>query len=75
MKMRIIKEGKLPEKEIWSGECHNCKTVAEAERGELQVTYDQRDGSLGRASCPLCHKEMHFYPKAGSGNSASYFDR
>lgn len=71
--MEIIRKGELPEEKVWRGECSYCKTVVEAKQKELEVTYDQRDGSYGSAKCPLCKKVMNFYLKSESGNSASYF--
>ena len=61
--MRIIKQGRLPGDRIWHGTCHNCKTEAEAEERELQITHDQRDGPFGECKCPLCGARMIFYPK------------
>jgi RNase P subunit RPR2 len=54
--MRIIKEGKLPEKEIFQITCKNCSTVFEFFREEANVTRDQREGDYLSIACPLCKK-------------------
>ncbi len=61
--MKVTKKGKLPEEEIWTGTCNNCNSELEAKKGELQVTHDQREGSFGRANCPVCEKDVIFFPK------------
>ena len=60
--MEIIKKGKLPEERLWQGECNNCHTIARAKEKELDLTHCPRDGSFGRANCPLCKQDIYFYP-------------
>lgn len=52
--MKIIKKGIPPEKREYTGECSNCDTVFEFERGEARYTSDQRDGDFLQISCPVC---------------------
>lgn len=63
--MRVVKKGKDPDKlNLFTGDCRRCKGVFEADRGELEVEWDQREqGEFGRANCPNCGYEVIFYPK------------
>lgn len=67
--MKILQKGTLPEERIWIGECHNCKSTAEAFEKELiGITYDQKDGDcFSWEICPVCHcgpyGGMLFYPQ------------
>jgi len=60
--MRLVKKGKDPKTEIWSA---TCKSKFEAQRGELNVTDDQRDGPFAHATCTECKQGMVFYPSRG----------
>ena len=59
--MRVIKKGKKPTP--FHGDCRNCGAEVEAERSELKITDDQREGIFGEANCPECLHRMFFYPK------------
>ncbi len=63
--MRVVKRGKPKAQDIFKGECHDCHSVVEAERHELKVTDDQRDGEFGETACPICKARLILYPKAG----------
>lgn len=54
--MRIIKEGKLPEKVVFQLTCKICSTVFEFQREEAKVNHDQREGDYLYVACPLCKK-------------------
>lgn len=61
--MEVIKEGKDPKDKFWHGQCTNCKTKAKAKKAELNVTYDAREqGEMGSGPCPICKRDMWFYP-------------
>ncbi len=60
--MKLVKKGKDPKTEIWKATCGNCGSKFEAERGELKVTDDQREGPFARHVCTVCGQEMFFYP-------------
>lgn len=61
--MKIIKKGRNPEDIPWRGHCHHCESEVEALRRELNIEWDQREnGEFGRANCPMCNREMIFYP-------------
>lgn len=58
--MKIIK--KSTKVEVFRGKCYNCKSVVEADRKELDMTYDQREQyELGSGNCPSCGTIMGFY--------------
>lgn len=63
--MKIVKQGKLPEKRIWRGTCSHCKAVIEGEEGEMKEPYyDQRDNSWHcTMPCMCCGHSMVLYPK------------
>lgn len=65
--MKIIKKGTPRDEVVWRGTCNACDSVIQAKRDELlTVEYDHREnGEFGRASCPVCHYGMIFYPKKG----------
>lgn len=56
--MRIIRQGKLPEMELFEVTCDRCKTLFEFEKVEAKITSDQRDGDFMTIDCPLCHKPV-----------------
>jgi len=55
--MRIIKEGKRPEDELYEFHCGNCGTIFEIKQSEGKIIYDQRDGNFLTYSCPVCRKQ------------------
>ena len=64
--MKVIKKGTIPDKLIYRGTCHHCKSVVEATRGELGIEYDQRgEGDFGREKCPVCNTVMIFHQFKG----------
>ena len=58
--MKIIKEGQLPELDIFKGTCIHCKSVIEAERHELKANNDGRNGTDYIGPCEFCKKTMWF---------------
>jgi len=58
----MTKKGFDPVHEVWKATCDNCHSKFEAERRELAVTDDQRDGAFAHAKCELCGDDMVFYP-------------
>jgi len=88
--MKIIKEGQLPDKQIFRGTCSHCKTQFECERWEGNYENHQRDGDFLRVNCPLCDKSAIAYPARGGSligqdqrssladqysNPSSFYDR
>ena len=61
--MKIIKQGQLPDKHIFRGECSKCHTIFECERGEGQYESSKRDGGFLRVNCPYCRKDCVAYKK------------
>lgn len=51
--MKITKKNPSPSTVKWVGICLNCKSEAEAEQHELNITYD-RDGNFAWHACPVC---------------------
>lgn len=81
--MKIVKQGvlpehRMPEHRIWMGVCSHCDSEIEAEEQELKVEYDKKKHvDFANASCPVCSRDMIFYPKivppqGGSGTSRLY---
>lgn len=60
--MEIIKKGKLPEEQIFEGDCYYCNSLIRAKQKEIEVTHCQRDGTYGSGQCPVCKTNMTFYP-------------
>lgn len=61
--MKIIKKGKLPEERIWRSKCYHCHSEIEATQQEIKSRHnDQRDGEYGFAECPVCSRQITFYP-------------
>lgn len=54
--MKIIKEGRPPEKKVYRGNCRYCETVIEFERIEATYRSDNRDGDYLEIQCPVCGK-------------------
>jgi hypothetical protein len=70
--MKIIKQGALPSKRIWIGECRNCKSEAECEQSELRSINEgdyRSEGPFCWQKCPVCghgadgSSGMIFHPK------------
>lgn len=57
--MRIIKEGKLPGKQMYRVTCTNCKTEFEFEQDEATYSSNQRDGDCLQIACPLCKQYIY----------------
>jgi phage FluMu protein Com len=55
---KILRQGKLPEKELFEISCDNCKTLFQFERQEAKLVPDQRDGDFLEIDCPFCHKRQ-----------------
>jgi hypothetical protein len=56
--MRIIREGTLPEKQLYTATCWKCTTEFEFSRIEATEVPDQRDGNYLRINCPLCKSSV-----------------
>jgi len=56
LEMKVIKEGKRPEKRIMNGTCNKCGCEVECERGETTFCSD-RAGSGYHVTCPTCHNK------------------
>lgn len=54
--MKIIKQGKLPEEQIYHSVCNYCKTEFEFAEKEGKVVFEQRDGDYVAIDCPLCKR-------------------
>lgn len=70
MAVRIVSEGKLPEKREWVGSCHKCRTVAEwLQEDSIRMGCCQREGSWTAIKCPLvgCDGEILGSLKPPSG--------
>ena len=59
--MKIIKKGTPPDKEIFRGTCHYCKTEVEFERGEGTYRSCQKDGDWCEVKCPVCKNVIYGY--------------
>lgn len=62
--MKILKEGRLPEQQVYQTTCTKCGTEYEFKRGEARFSSDQRDGDALVTKCPLpgCGKENWIRP-------------
>lgn len=59
--MKVIYKGRVPDS--YKGKCQHCKSVLEAEAGELTNKGDSTT-QLVVGPCPVCTHEVEFYPKA-----------
>ena len=61
--VKVLKKGKVP-RDVFRGDCKNCKSELEAERAEVKgITWDQREhGELGTVACPTCGQVTWVYP-------------
>lgn len=50
--MHILKAGKLPEDNIYTGTCQHCKCQVSFTQREARYSSDQRDGDLLTVKCP-----------------------
>lgn len=61
--MRIIKEGILPGEKEHRHTCSSCRTIFEFQEKEAtSITYDQREGTNMKITCPFCEKVCYHYP-------------
>jgi endogenous inhibitor of DNA gyrase (YacG/DUF329 family) len=51
--VKIIKQGKLPNEEVFQGECTHCGTIVEFQRKEAATHAD-----CLVVSCPLCQSNI-----------------
>jgi DNA-directed RNA polymerase subunit RPC12/RpoP len=58
--MEIIVRGKAPAEYRYDGTCSTCKSVLKADH-DLHHTFDQRDGEMSVATCPVCTSRVWFY--------------
>lgn len=58
--MEIIKEGKLPEKEIFNGTCTHCRCHVRFERSEAKYHSTCRNEQYLEVKCPTpgCSKQI-----------------
>lgn len=61
--MKVTKKGTLPEEESWAGTCSKCKAEMVANRTELSITHDQRDGDTATATCGYCSEPGVYFHK------------
>lgn len=86
--MKVIRKGKPPEENIWTGHCRSCGSVIEAKQAELKnIQSDQREGTqFSWECCIVCgagakgtgYGGVLFYPKANTslGKMVSdYYDK
>ena len=57
--MEIIKKGKNPSDNEYTGECLNCGTKVKFKRHEGKLHNDQRDGDCVEVICPLCKNSIY----------------
>ena len=58
--MKIVKQGRVPEKREYKVGCDNCDTVFIFEQGEAKYVSDQRDGDFLQINCPTCGKAVTY---------------
>lgn len=56
--MKVLREGRLAEDDIYQGECFHCGAVVEFQRKEARYVSDQRDGDALVVVCPTCSNEI-----------------
>jgi endogenous inhibitor of DNA gyrase (YacG/DUF329 family) len=56
--VKIIKQGKLPNEEVFQGDCTHCGTVVEFERKEATCSVGM-GGVFLTVICPLCGRKIH----------------
>jgi hypothetical protein len=49
--MRIVFQGKIPEKKLWHGTCTNCKTVVECVQSEIRTDRGEK-ALIYTVKCP-----------------------
>lgn len=57
--MKIIKEGKLPEKDEFIHTCPNCKTIYEFVKGECKFSSSPKNESYYVVECPFCKQKNY----------------
>jgi hypothetical protein len=57
--MRIVRQGKLPETQLFRGTCRSCDTEIEFMRIEAKQVSDQRDGDYLSHPCPICKADIN----------------
>ena len=62
--MKIIKQGKLPSKKIWTGTCMHCATEIECEQSETK-SETHRNETDTWVTCPTCKQQL-FVNEKGS---------
>lgn len=56
--MKIIRQGVLPETEVFRAKCGYCKTEVEFQRKEARTSPNQFDAGILIVDCPLCHRAI-----------------
>jgi hypothetical protein len=60
--MKLVKKGR--KEKPWRGTCSGCGDQYTADRKELKVEYDQREGyEFAHKKCPNCKNDFVFYPQ------------
>lgn len=64
--MKVIKQGKLPGKQIYRGTCSNCNTEVEFTEEEGKYMSCQKDGDWCEVMCPTigCYNKIFGYKVA-----------
>jgi type II secretory ATPase GspE/PulE/Tfp pilus assembly ATPase PilB-like protein len=58
--MKIIKEGKLPEKRVYRKTCPNCQTEYEFEEREAKGISSPKNAFYWSIICPFCKQYNYF---------------
>lgn len=56
--MKTIRQGVLPDTQVYRAKCGYCKTEVEFERHEARTSPDQRDSGVLIVGCPLCKRDI-----------------
>lgn len=62
--VEIIRQGQIPEEQVFEATCTNCKTHFRFKRKEAKYVSDQRDGDFLEIPCPLCSKTVYKSPSS-----------
>ena len=57
--MRVLKEGSLPEAEVFRATCPNCRTEFEFTRGEATYESSCRNDEFLKIACPKCRRIVY----------------
>lgn len=60
--MRIIREGKIPAKQLKILTCTECLCKFEIAYEEAKYVFDYRDGDFYQYNCPTCKRTITFQP-------------